>query len=467
MRKVSIILSLLLVSLDCWSQNKQILYNFTAVPQSMMTNPGADYEYKFYFGVPFLSGISANVGSTGFSAYDLFADNGVDFNTKLRNVIFSSNSGDKLVVNEQIEIFNGGFRVGDWGNRGYVSFGMYQEFDLFSYVPTDPLIFVLDGNQNYLGKSFNLGDLSAKAEAVSVLHLGFHKKVKENLIVGGRAKIYTSGYSATSTYNSGYIYTSPSNVNNVYDQIIYSDLQLQTSGVSGYIDDEKKYNDAKDIIKNAFIGGDLGLGFDAGVTYYPKKNIQLTASILDVGFINHSKDVKTYNFKGIYDYQGISPDFVNPNNSESIIDAFKKAIPMDTTHVSYTTWRPIKLNASYQYSFQDGRGGGDCNCSNTENKEYQNAIGAQLFMMTTPKTPMTALTAYYRRSMIQNHLNLKATYTIDSFSYSNLGLGLSGTIGAFNLYLMADNLLKYRDVSKANSLSFQLGLNFVFKDKTE
>ncbi|WPR70073.1 DUF5723 family protein [Flavobacterium sp. NG2] len=467
MRKASLILLLSLVAIRSWSQNKQILYNFTAVPQSMMTNPGADYDYKFYFGIPFLSGISANVGSSGFSAYDLFADNAVDFNTKLRNVVFSTTNNDKLVVNEQLEIFNGGFRVGDWDNRAYVSFGMYQEFDMLTYVPKDPLILALDGNQNYLGKSFNLGDISAKAEAVSVLHLGFHKKVKENLILGARGKIYTSGFNATSTRNSGYIYTIPSTVNNIYEQVIYSDLQLQTSGIASYIDDNNQNNDAKSAVKKAFLGSDLGLGFDLGLTYYPQKHIQLTASMLDVGFITHSKDVKTYNFKGYYNYQGINPDFTTINTSGSSFSDFQESIPLDTTFAKYRTWRPVKLNASYQYSFNDARGSADCNCFNSGDEAYQNAIGAQLFLMSTPKTPMTALTAYYRRSMFQNHLNFKATYTIDSFSYTNLGFGLAANIGAFNIYLMADNLLEYRDVSKANSLSFQLGLNFVFHDKDE
>lgn len=63
------------------------------------------------FGVPLLSGISTNVGSSGFSAYDLFADNGVDFNVKLRNAVFSSTRNDKVAINEQIEIFNGGFKI--------------------------------------------------------------------------------------------------------------------------------------------------------------------------------------------------------------------------------------------------------------------------------------------------------------------------------------------------------------------
>jgi hypothetical protein len=55
----------LLISISCLSQNKQILYNFTSVPQSLMINPGADVSYKFYFGVP-LSGISVSAGSSSF-----------------------------------------------------------------------------------------------------------------------------------------------------------------------------------------------------------------------------------------------------------------------------------------------------------------------------------------------------------------------------------------------------------------
>ena len=62
---------------------------------------------------------------------------------------------------------------------------------------------------------------------------------------------------------------------------------------------------------------------------------------------------------------------------------------------------------------------------------------------------------------------MKATYTLDTFSYTNIGLGLSGNIGKFNVYLLADNLLEYRDLAKANSLSFQFGFNFIFKESAD
>ncbi|MEO8253027.1 MAG: DUF5723 family protein [Flavobacterium sp.] len=463
MRKTLLIL--LFIAIKGISQNKQILYNFTAVPQSMMSNPGADFKYKYYFGVPLLSGISVNAGAKEFSVYDLFANDGVNFNQKLRNVISSTNRRDHVYVNEQIEIFNGGIKLGDFiENKGYLSFGLYQELDVFGYVPKDLAILALEGNQNYIGKSFNLSDLNGKAEMLSVLHVGYHKNVSDKLIVGGRTKIYFSGFNATSTHNSGSITTKLSD-NSIYDQEINSDITINTSGISKYLADD--YNDDnlfRDIKKQSVLNGDLGLGFDFGFTYYPKKNTQITASILDVGFIRHTKDIENFTYKGYYNYQGINPNFSQSNNPNSVYDDFRAAVVRDTFYNKYTTMRPIKLNASYQYSF--GRSNGDdCDCTASD-KPYKNAVGAQFFMRSTPRIPIMALTGFYQRN-ISDILQLKATYTLDSYSYTNIGMGLSANLGKFNMYFLADNLLEYRDVSKANSLSFQFGFNFIFKDSSE
>lgn len=461
MRK-SLLISIVILTINCYSQNKQILYNFTKVPQSLLTNPGSDFKYDWYFGVPLLSGISANIGSTGFSAYDLFANNGVNFNIKLRNVVFSTTRKDHLAMNQQVEIFNGGFKIVKQENNIYVSFGMYQEFDALYYMPKDLAILALDGNRDYLGKIFNLGDLNVKTDLLAVYHIGFHKNITKKLIFGARAKIYSSIFNATSTDNSGYIYTFPSNTG-VYDQQIKSQLQLNTSGFKEYFDENATPNVTKDIIKRALLGGNLGLGFDAGFTYYPKKNIQITASILDIGFIRHAKDVESYSLKGLYNYRGIIPKFSSGDSVDNLYKDFQEAIPLDTLNSKYTTWRPAKFNSSIQFSFDEERPE-ECDCLNSNRETiFKNAVGAQLFVMTTPRTPLIALTTYYRRKVFKS-LDFKATYTIDSYSFNNLGLGLSTNFGPVNFYVLADNLLEYRDISKANNLSFQLGLNIIFKN---
>ena len=450
------------VSFYCSSQNKEILYNFTPQPQSLLLNPGADVKYKWFFGVPLLSGISANVGSTGFDAYSLFANDGVDFSIKVKNLIASTNRKDYITANQQLEVFTGGFRVGGEQSKSYVSFGMYQELDSFIYFPTDLAILALYGNKDYIGKSFNLGDLSVKAELLSVFHVGFNKQINEKLILGVRGKIYSSIFNATSTHNSGYFVTKQG-TNLIYDQSIKSNLELNTSGAAKYLDENYDGDAATDIVddvkKGAFLGGNLGLGLDLGLTYYPEKNIQITASLVDIGYISHTKDVVDYTFKGNYNFKGVLTNFNSDGTVDNAYQDFKDAIPLDTLYHKYTTQRPLKFYSSYQYSFEEERQT-ECNCDTDEDSWYRSAVGAQFFAMTTPRAPMLALTAYYRRRILQG-LQMKATYTIDSYSYTNIGLGLTTKIGVFNFYAMADNLLAYRDVSKANALTFQIGFNII------
>lgn len=463
MRKVVFLFCLFVVT-NLTAQNKQLQYNFTDIPQSLMTNPGADVKYKWYVGVPFLSGISMNVGSSGFSAYDLFANDGVDFNTKLRSVLSKTTHNDVLSLNQQLELFSGGFRIGTEDNRSYLSFGLYQEFDFLSYVPQDIATLAIDGNKNYMGKRFNLADLSAKVDLLSVFHIGIHKKIKDNLIVGARAKIYSSIFNASSVDNAGYIYTNTS-TDSYYEQIVYSNLQLNTSGFAQYNDANNTSNAAADVKKGILLGGNLGLGLDLGLTYYPQSNVQFTASVIDLGYISHTKEVESYSYKGFYNYKGLVPHFNNENAAQANYQDFKNAIVLDTLHTKYTTWRPTKFNASAQYSFEEERVvDGSCNCEGTDPSIfYKSTVGAQLFAMTTPKSPLYALTAFYKRNFSRS-FQMKATYTVDSFSFTNLGLGMSTKVGPVNFYVLADNLLSYADVSKANSLSFQLGLNVIFKE---
>jgi hypothetical protein len=463
MRKV-VFLFCLFVATNLTAQNKQLLYNFTDIPQTLMTNPGADVKYKWYAGVPFLSGISMNIGSSGFSAYDLFANDGVDFNTKLRSVLSKTTPNDLLSLNQQLELFSGGFRIGTEDNRSYLSFGLYQEFDFLSYVPQDIATLAIDGNKNYMGKRFNLADLSVKADLLSVFHIGFNTKIQDNLIVGARAKIYSSIFNASSVSNTGYIYTNTSN-DAYYEQIVYSNLQLNTSGMAQYNDTNNNSNAGADVKKGMFLGGNLGLGLDLGLTYYPQSNIQITASIIDLGYISHSKNVESYSYKGFYNYKGLVPKFSNGNAAQANYQDFKDAIVEETTNTSYTTWRPTKFNASAQYSFEEERVvDGSCNCEGTDPSIfYKSTVGAQLFAMTTPKSPLMALTAFYKRNFSKS-FQMKATYTVDSFSFTNVGLGMSTKVGPVNFYVVADNLLSYADISKANSLSFQLGLNVILRD---
>lgn len=459
---------LFLMSCLSFAQNKQLLYGFSDIPQSLMLNPGGEVKNDWYIGIPLLSHFHINAGSSGTTAYDVLANDGVNFNTKLKKAVYSMKANDFFAINEQLDIFSGGFAFGNSYNKNkYISFGLYQEFDFISYFPKDVAILAYEGNHNNINRPFDVSDINISGEVLSVFHVGFNKKVNKTFTYGVRGKIYSSIANANSTKNRGSFITVPGE-NNFYNHIFDLDLELRTSGVASLLDDENSDldNDVSILKKRFLFGGNLGLGVDVGFTYQLTKQWSVDGSLLDVGFIRHSKDVKNYKIEGIKNFEGIDPFFSEEVSNQTadeywneIEEEFGEFFKYDTTATKFTTWRPVKLNASLNYSFGRNRNR-DCNCLSME-EGYQNTVGAQLFAIKRPKGPQVALTAYYYRRLF-NGLSAKATYTVDSYSFTNIGLGLSANIKGLNFYLMADNFLEYQNVYNAQSVSLQVGFNYIF-----
>ncbi|WP_445738244.1 DUF5723 family protein [Mariniflexile sp.] len=464
MRNLTMVL--VLITWFSFGQNKQILYGFSEIPQALLLNPGGQIKNSGFIGVPLLSQIHANAGTSGMTVYDVFADNGIDFNVKLRKAIYNSKARDFATINEQIDIFSGGFAFGSLFEKNeYLSFGLYQEFDFIGYFPKDYAVLALEGNQNNINRVFDASHLSVSAEVISVFHVGYNKKVNEQFTYGVRGKIYSNIVNVNSTKNTGSFVTVQGN-NNMYSHIFNLDLELRTSGLSSI---RNSNSDAvfKDIKKRLLLGGDLGLGFDVGFTYQIDKQWYVDASLLDVGFISHKKDIENYSVKGTYEFEGINPFFSELETGQTaddywskIEDEFSDIFDADTTYNKFTTWRPVKLNASLNYAFGKKKEK-TCNCIK-EKKEFQNAVGTQLYAINRPKQPQAALTLYYYRRLFKG-LSAKTTYTIDAYSFNNIGFGVSANLGPLNFYIMADNFLQYKNIYDAQSVSLQLGFNYILK----
>ncbi|SEQ71902.1 hypothetical protein SAMN05421824_2124 [Hyunsoonleella jejuensis] len=455
----------------CLAQNKQILYGFYEIPQTLLQNPGGRIDNKGYFGIPLLSHIHVNGGSSGISIYDLFAEDGRDFNLKIRNAVNQLRPNDFFTATQQIEVFSGGFSFGPSYNKNkYISFGLYQELDFIGYFPKDYAVLALEGNQVNIGKPFNLSHFSLNADVLSVLHVGYNKQINDNFTFGVRGKIYSSVFNVNSTRNKGKFVT-VAGENNIYDHIFNLDLSLRTSGIASLLDDENDdfQKDIKTIKKRLLFGQNLGLGFDVGFTHQINNQWYWDASLLDVGFVRHTKDVENYELKDDFVFEGIDPLFPESENGQTADDywseieqEFKDLFDLRTTQEKYTVWRPIKFNTSLNYAFGKKKIK-DCDCL-AEERNYLNRVGMQLFIVNRPKGLQAALTAYYYRRIF-NRLSAKVTYTLDSYNYSNIGLGVSANLWGLNVYVMADNFLAYQNLYDAQNVSLQLGLNYIFKNE--
>ncbi|MEP2688307.1 DUF5723 family protein [Maribacter dokdonensis] len=455
------------------AQNKQLLYDFNEIPQSLSLNPGVESDFKWFAGVPLLSGISGNFGSNGISVHDLFADDGLDINVKFRERALNSlGPRDEFSTTVQLEYLTGGFR-GRNPNYFY-SFGGYLEMDNITYWPQDYVLLVFDGNAGQLGRRYNLGDLKTRGSLVNVLHFGINKKVDRYLTIGARGKIYSGIVDYSSTRNSGSL-RNIEGQNNIISSTLNADLLLQTSGfqdLDNASDDDLLTNE---IINRALFGGDLGVGIDVGFTYHLSERTTVTGSLLDLGFIYHSSDPKSYSLEGNTTVEGIEIDILENFASldrdfwQDLVDEVEAAVPFDTNTKNYITFRPTKLYASIRNDFGEPVGNSglqNCDCTAESSgggelrTKYRNSFGGQFYMINRPRGPQMALTGFYTRR-IGNILAFKGTYTVDKFSYTNLGLGMNIQAGPVNFYIMADNLLSYNNIADSNYASFQFGLNII------
>ena len=247
------------------AQNKQLLYGFKEVPQQILLNPGAQVDYRGYIGVPLLSHIHFSAGITGFSAFDVFADDGKDFNQKIRDVVYDMDAKDFFGFNQQLDIFSAGLTLRtSLEDMVFISFGLYQESDVFSYFPKDLAVLAYEGNFNNLNRRFDFGQLNVSAEVLSVFHIGVNKKINSKWTLGLRGKVYSSIAQASSTENKGSFITYPS-ANNNLNHIFDLDMKLQTSGLS-FLDEPNASAGTAILKKRLLFGGNLGVGVDLGFT---------------------------------------------------------------------------------------------------------------------------------------------------------------------------------------------------------
>lgn len=439
------------------AQNKPVLYDFTEIPQSLLLNPGAEINYDWHVGIPALSGISLGVGLKGFTVKDLFADDGVDINIKLENLIFGLKSSDHIVINQQIELFYGGFRLPN--EKDYLSFGFYEEFNLIAYYPKDLTIFLFEGNKE-IGRVFNADSFNFKTDLVGVFHIGINRRVNKRLIAGVRFKLYSSAFEVKSTKNKGLFFTTKG-INNIYRHNLQDiNLSIQTAGLfEGTNFNEDFY---KNLFGKIFLGGNLGFGLDFGLTHMPNDQVRITASITDLGFIKNNKDVTSISAKGSFTTEGIeleTPIVSGINYFQNIIDDIKAGITRDTIFKSYVSFRSPKINGSVAYSFGLPHLE-DCFKPQFDNP-YRNQIGFQIFSIIRPKQPQVASTLFYYRR-INKFLRTKLTYTVDSYSASSIGFGLSSHFRNFNLYGSFNNLFGATDFYNSNYNGFQFGMNLLF-----
>ncbi len=452
MKKLLILNFFLLTTvLAAIGQHSQTLYYMERLPQVTSMNPAIQPVSSFYLGFPVVSNVNLNVGNNTLSYNDIIFES-EEVGSKITflhpsynidNFLNKMNDNNDIFTELSTNIFNIGFRADD----SYFTIKIQEKSDIRMSYPRDMAEIMLKGNSDFKGETAHFGDFSIHSGHYLEYSLGYSQQVTDELTFGINAKYLNGlGLLKSEEFNMG-LYTSEDG-----DSLsLTSDISLKgtapfnvTTDSAGYIED----TELKDI-KVSDLTANPGFAIDFGATYELTDNLILSASVVDLGFINYKNFSHNYNINGQFSFTGIdvSNEFGDNGESdpmENITDSLEDEIKMEYSDQGFLHLLGPKIYAGARYYIGDR-----VDFGLLSRTQFYNGRTMQSFTLTANTRPIRGF-------------SLTASYSILNNSYNNLGLGVILRLGPFQVYAMSDTFSAGLWPHKTQSFNLRVGLNFAF-----
>jgi hypothetical protein len=175
--------------------------------------------------------------------------------------------------------------------------------------PGDFMTFALRGNED--NTTYDFSGLGMHMSEHFEFALGVSRKFGDMLTVGIRPKLLTGVALISSSNNDISLYTS----HEIWQLDSHIDLQLCTPGMTIPTNDEGLFDPSGKFIFDSTLTGfadykklalsNRGFGIDLGAHFKPISKLVVSASIIDLGFINWKNYTYTASLDGAYSFEGI------------------------------------------------------------------------------------------------------------------------------------------------------------------
>ncbi|MBN1649691.1 MAG: hypothetical protein JW857_00100 [Bacteroidales bacterium] len=434
---------MLCISNLIFAQNNFILHNFDAIPQNYMTNPAIENPSRFVIGFPALSSFQTGfTSSIDFSS--VFAGNSPfspSFDLTLSDLASVMGDNNRININVLEEILYCGFQI----PKGFVSFGISGQMESGFRLDKEIFELINVGNDEayFMNKTLDLSAMDFDITAYMQYHLGFSYNASEKLTLGTRFK-YLVGLGNVNFERFNADITMQGDVNSDFSSIINADILMNTSfyGAQTLLDSINM--DDFDPSALLFKSKNHGIAFDFGAQYNLNDRIKLSASLIDLGFINWKTDVANYTYTLNHVDIGRFDGYENEaDRFQEVIDTLGSKYNFAETKNGFRTTLSAKYYLSGSYKL-----------------DTKSWVDLLFWGRSRYGTMQTAVSVGINRQF-GNIFGLKANYSIIQNSFANLGLGLSLKLGIFQLYALSDNVLPYIDpVHNHRMTNVRFGINF-------
>jgi len=457
MKKIIITIFSILIFSNAFSQSNTLYFN-TKVFQSNDLNPARQLDCNVTIGLPVLSSAYINYTNKIFSFNDFFFENPLlpDTARFVPNIdTFYNNLKplNFLFIQNRESLGNLAFRV--HGFQISISGGINIEQSLA--VPKS-MFSIIDGNYFEDGRYFSVTDLGMQTLAYTDFSIGISKEVIPGLVVGGKIKflrglanLSLSNFKLdwhvstedTANYewalNTSYIIQES---NNAIKIVPTFDSTGMINGIETQQNQLLENGDNVGFAKENLLHQNFGIGFDFGVIYTWNNMVELSASVLDLGFIKWTSNPLTVQAaEKELTFSGLDPgaylgntniftlikdkDLKDSLNSQMISDLTDTAIQLLNPSISdesYKTKLNTKLHFGAAYTQFDWLSAGFL----YNGYLYNGKLYSSYTLASTLK--------FWRG------WSYSLSYTMFSHNYNNLGMGISYKLGPFLTYLQMDNI---------------------------
>ncbi|MBP6610920.1 MAG: OmpA family protein [Paludibacter sp.] len=443
------------------AQLANTLYFIDNAPVRHQFNPAFQPLSNFYLSLPAIGNTQLSFGNNRLTLSSLeLSKAGV-----LNSLKSSVNVGTEAYIN----LLGFGFR----SKAAYWTFSATAKSIVNTTLPSDAFKLLLYGNAETLNgvptlsnSIFDLSSMYGNGTGFIEAALGYSREINDKLQVGIKLK-YLHGLAG-------------------------SKLKVNTLGLESGIDDIRingngtvfsSYPDMESITVNTFLKpSGKGGAIDLGATYKPIKNLEVAASVSDLGMINWSgKNVINYTESLDYMFQGINGFNISNvlkgidtgNLTDSIYDDIQNNLIEEKSYESFTTNLSPRINLSAEYSFlNELLSVGVLGSTKVMNKKIYPEITTALNVKPA------------------NWFNFSLSYSVLNGRGSNIGAGLGFRLGFINLFAAADyipmhyttlatpiklnlssvgmgNITLSKVPYKTDRLNLAVGFNIVFGNKQD
>jgi len=452
-------------------QTSQVLY-YMNLPQNHSMNPALRPTNSVYVGLPVVSGFNLTVNNNFLNFSDLIikgqsSDSLITFLHPDYNVdqfISKLNKKNSVSPEISVQLFGLGFAAGN----NYFFLDINDRVESNVVIPKDLITLMLKGNEGFAGSTIDLNALRLDARWYREIGVGMSRSFNK-LRLGIKGKLlFGIANMSVSNKDLGI------HVNDDYSHTLNADMTVNFSApvnvytsnnnkIDSIAFDDSRFNTGSGIRSLLMQTGNPGFALDMGATYELNDKIELSAALLDLGFISWQKDVTKLVAKSHFDFSGLSMvdvlkgDKTFKEVGDEMTDSLKNAFSVSSTNSGFSTWLPASLTLGGSYKLTKDITMGVVS--------YSRFIGRQV------REAVTVSANANFGSLFSATLG----YTMSNHRADNIGAGIAFRGGITQFYIMTDRIpvswTKLKGDSSAifpsnwNTLNLRVGMNLCFGNR--